>query len=153
MTQVVTTEPTRAQPVAPAVSVTMQIELAVRLPAAPDSRERVRATLTHHGIAILAASPYMEGQSRRWMLVVDDALRATVILHEAGIPCDSETVVFIESPAHSNAAMRLGTTLMGHGIGILHSYVTPADNDRLAAVFRTTDDRRALELLSTLAAR
>jgi hypothetical protein len=106
-----------------AVSITKRSELILSNLQLPGLVSRVTGLLAGHDIQVLAASPYFEGQSRQWLVVVSDGLGATTILHQAGIHFTTESVLLLVAPLRPAVVTYLGTTLTRHGIGI--EYTTP----------------------------
>lgn len=131
-----------------AITVSRQMELILPPASVPGWADRIRARLREAGIELLAASPYAEGQSRQWLVVVDDALGAIAILHEFGLACDTDSVLVVEASIAPAQVALIGAALQGEGIGIRYAYVSPNGRGRVRAVFKTTDEDRALEVLT-----
>lgn len=131
----------------PEAFISQEIELMLHPPHGAGTISYIRGLLTGHSIEILASSPYAEGRSQQWLVVVHDGERAAAVLREAGMECVTESVLLIEAPLRSSACAILGTTLMGQGIGIQYTYSTAGDS-RMTTVFKTTDGCRAFNLLA-----
>lgn len=132
----------------PTVFVSKETELMLHPPRIPCILDHIRRVLAKMGIEILASSPYSEGRSQQLLLVVHDGQQASAALHAAGIECRTEAVLLIDTPLQSNLIAVLGTTLMRHGVGIQYTYTSASNGSRIAAVFKTTDEARAFEVLT-----
>jgi hypothetical protein len=130
------------------ISVSQRTELTVQTCPAPAVIDRITALLSAHAIRLLAASPLCDNRLTTVMLVVDDGATARALLQEEGFRCVSETVLLIEAPRQIGLFARLGHQLWQEGIGICHSYVFYSERQRVCAVFKTTDDDRALAVLA-----
>lgn len=64
------------------------------------------------------------------------------------MPCETETVLVVEAPLRPAFIARLGAVLRGVGIGIQYSYISLRGQSRVTAVFKTTDETRALNTLA-----
>jgi len=129
------------------VLVSHQGELIVRTAGKAAEMNRIRAALEAGGVKVLAASPHDGSGTGRAMLVVSDVARARTALEAAGVSCTTESVLLIEGQRQLGVLALLGQLLWSRGIGICHSYVSEEGRDNMAAVFKTTDNDRAFELL------
>lgn len=130
------------------ISVTHRSELILSNPQLPGLVSRVTGMLARRGIRILASSPYSEGQSRQWLIVVSDGLGASAILHAAGIRYSVEHVLLVVAPLRPAAVHQVASVLNRHHIDIQYSYTSPVNGQQLAVVFMTTDNHRALSILA-----
>jgi hypothetical protein len=132
----------------PDVHVSEETELVLYPPRVVGVLNHVRTLLAERGIEVLATSPYTEGQSQQLLLVVHDGHRASAILHDAGIHCHTESVLLVQAPLRMDLIPILGSMLRSVGVGIQHTFFSSSDPQRMAGVFKTTDESRALEVLT-----
>ncbi len=64
-----------------------------------------------------------------------------------GLPCKANPVVLVREADNVGAAARLGGLLHRAGIEILYSYASSSGGNEFWAVFKTTNDEQAIQLL------
>ncbi|MCG3150102.1 MAG: hypothetical protein PCFJNLEI_03573 [Verrucomicrobiae bacterium] len=125
-----------------------EIELAVRLGNEAGALGRVLALVAQHGVNILAYCAYSERREGVLLLVTDNPLTAKIALQDAGYDCRANSVVLVGATDQVGGAALLGARLGHAGIDILYSYASSAGGDQFFAVFKTSDDQRALDILA-----
>jgi hypothetical protein len=127
-----------------------EVEITVRFKRGPGVLEKLLAVLADKGIGVLAQTTY---PSRDWVLVLlitDDLRRTQSVLEESAFEYGSDSVVLVDVPGRSSFVAQAGMQLRMAGIGILYSYVSDAQLGRIVAVFKTTDDDRAVRVLQNV---
>jgi hypothetical protein len=131
-----------------------EIELAIRLGAEPGALGRVLSTVANQNVNVLAYCCYYDRDEAVVLLVTEDAWRAKAALEAAGFSCRANSVVVAGATDQVGGAASLGTKLGHAGIDILYSYASSSGSAQFYAVFKTSDDQRALSVLdSAVAAR
>jgi len=126
---------------------TKQIEITVPAANGPAALGHLMAVVTSCGTEVLAACSYWGRDGAVVMLVTEKALRARHALEAAGFRCQSTPIVLVETPDKPGLAARLGRKLLSSGIDILYSYTFRSQRGQSYAVFRTSDDDRAIYTL------
>ena len=124
-----------------------QIEITVRTASQPAILGRLMATSVSCGSEVLAACSYWDGAATVVRLVTQDAQRTANALRAAGFECKSNPIVLVEIPDKPGLTAAIGARLTGAGIRILYSYSLQSEGGRTRAVFKTTDDDRAIYML------
>lgn len=130
------------------VFISKETELVLHPPRVRGIYDHIRSLLKDQGIEILAVSPYSETQSHQLLLVVHEGERARAALLRAGIHCQSGDVLLIRAPWRMDLFPLIGERLRAAGIRIQYTYLSMANNDQMAGVFKTSDEYRALETLT-----
>jgi hypothetical protein len=130
-----------------------EVELAVRLGNRPGALGKVLSTVADAGTNILAYCCYSDRDEGVVLLVTENSLRAKDALEAAGFHCRANTVVVVGATDQVGGAALLGARLGFAGVHILYSYASSADAEHFCAVFKTSDDRRAIAVLDPVAAR
>jgi hypothetical protein len=127
--------------------VTLETELAVRL--RPEGLEMAHliATVGAARVETLASCSYHEHDRAVMLLITSDPLKTTEWLRAANFPVKATDVVLVRAAYEPALAMRLGQRLRAAGIEVLCSYVSCTEGHRAYAVFKTTDNNRAVSVL------
>lgn len=126
--------------------ITRQTEVIVRLDQNSAPLPTVLASLRATGAQVLAYNLCANRWGSALMFVTDDKAKACAALQASGLNYKTDTVLLVECEQHQALVAQLGSRLLRAGIGVLYSYFS-TDNGRLCAVFKTTDDERALNHL------
>ena len=124
-----------------------EIELAVRVGNKPAALGEVLASIASHGVNVLAYCTYSDGDDLTVLLITDNAFTAKEALQAAGLSCKANSVVLVGASDEIGAAARIGMHLGVAGVEILYSYASSSGGDQFVAVFKTTDDERAIQAL------
>ena len=124
-----------------------EVELAVRVGNRPAALGGVLASVARHGVNVLAYCTYSDGDDLIVLLITDNALAAKEALQTAGFPCKANSVVLVGASDEVGAAARIGMHLGMAGVEILYSYASSSGGDQFVAVFKTTNDERAIQAL------
>lgn len=124
-----------------------EVELAVRVGNGPAALGGVLAAVANHGINVLAYCTYSDGDDLIVLLITDNAFAAKEALQAAGFSCKANSVVLVGASDEVGAAARIGMHLGMAGIEILYSYASSSGGDQFVAVFKTTNDERAIQAL------
>jgi hypothetical protein len=103
-------------------------------------------------INILAYCCYSERDEGVILLVTENPLGAKRALEAAGFHCRANSVVVVGATDQVGGAALLGARLGYAGIGIFYSYASSSGSSHFSAVFKTSNDQRALEILDRAAA-
>ncbi|HUI05996.1 MAG TPA: hypothetical protein VL486_03210 [Verrucomicrobiae bacterium] len=128
-------------------SVCEQIEIIVRLNSEAASVSRVMVAATTPNVEILACCFSWQGDGAVVRLVTEAPERTVQALVHDGFECETETILLIGPLKRPGATARIGNRLAAAGIGILHSYVSWSERTEAFAIFKTTDENRALRVL------
>ena len=83
------------------------------------------------------------------LLVADDALAAKAAVTDAGLNCSAHSVVLVSA---KDCAGTTPAALLNHlcnaRIDIWYAYVVAMKPAKLCAIYKTVDDRRALQVLA-----
>jgi hypothetical protein len=129
-----------------------EVELAVRLGNRPGALRRVLSIVAKAKVNILAYCSYCDRQETVVLLVTDNALVAKRELESAGFTCRANSVVVVGASDQVGGAALLGARLGHAGIDILYSYTSSAGPTQFYAVFKTSDDQRAITVLESSSA-
>jgi hypothetical protein len=129
-----------------------EVELAVRLGNEPGALGRVLSVVATENVEVLAYCSYSDRQETVVLLVTDNALMAKRALESAGFLCRANSVVVVGATDQVGGAALLGARLGYAGISILYSYASSAGTSQFSAVFKTSDDQRAIAVLDGAAA-
>jgi hypothetical protein len=124
-----------------------EVEIAVRVDNRPAAVQEVLSTLTCRGLKVRAYCTYTERDDLVILLVTDDALIAKDALQCAGFSCKANSVVLVGASHELGSAAIIGAHLGISGVEILYSYASWLGGDQSIAVFKTTDDERAIQAL------
>jgi len=124
-----------------------EVELAVRADNNPEALGKVLAAVAARGVNVLAYCTYAERDDLVILLVTDNALAAKDGLQRAGLTCKANSIVLVGATDEVGAAARIGRHLGTSGVQILYSYASSSASEHFVAVFKTSDDDRAIEAL------
>lgn len=135
----------------PRLQTTIQVQRRTQLILRCEIKQRSLALLLNGaslpGLKVLACCALYDCQGTTWLLVVDDDQLGRETLAAARLPHRTESVLLVEVAPRSGAATRLSRHLAAAKIDVVYSYAAPAVDDRLTAVFKTTDDEYAMRVL------
>ena len=126
-----------------------EVELAIRLGNEPGELGRALSVVAAESINLLAYCSYTERDDTVVLLVTDNALQSKRALEAAGFSCRANSVVVVGATDQVGGAAMLGARLGYAGINILYSYASLAGSTQFYAVFKTSDDQRAIALLDS----
>ena len=126
-----------------------QLELAVH--ARDESRPLTDALeiLATREIDVIAHSLYADWDGMVLLVVTEDAPRAKRALEATGFTCETNPVILVEAREEVGAVAFLGAQLYRAGIPIQYSHMATSSDDMYFAVFKTSDDERALRALES----
>jgi hypothetical protein len=124
-----------------------QIEVVVHLNNESASVGEVMVVATSPNVAVLASSFYWSRDGAVVRLVTEDPQKTEQALAAAGFPCATASVLLVGLQQQPGVAAGIGVQLAAAGIAIRYSYVSWTDHNEAFAVFKTTDDDRALRLV------
>ena len=124
-----------------------EVELAVRVGNKPVAAQHVLSILKARGLNILAFCTYTERDDLVILLITDNPLMAKDALQSAGFSCKANSVVVVGAPGELGSTASMGAHLGLAGVEILYSYTSRSGEDQSVAVFKTTDDERAIQIL------
>ena len=127
-----------------------EVELAIRLGNDPGALGRVLALVAQQGVNVLAYCAYTDRREGVLLLVTDNPLTAKNTIQDAGFTCRANSVVLVGAGDQVGGAALIGARLGHAGIDILYSYASSAGANHFFAVFKTSDDQRALTLLDVV---
>jgi hypothetical protein len=128
-----------------------ETEIVVHLKNEPASIGEVTVAATSPNVEILASCFYWQRNGAVVRLVSEDPARTAQALARAGFQYQTDSVLLIGLQERPGIAARTGLLLATAGIAVSYSYVSRTDRHKAFAVFKTTDDDRALRLLQTTA--
>jgi hypothetical protein len=124
-----------------------EVELAVRVGNEPDALGRVLGVIAARGVNVQAYCTYSELADLVILVVTDNALMAKDALQRDGLACKANSVVLVGASDEVGSAARIGAHLGMAGVEILYSYASSSGGNQFVAVFKTTDDERAIHTL------
>lgn len=128
-----------------------EVELAVRLGNEPGALGKVLSVVASVNVNVLAYCSYSDRNETVVLLVTDNALLAKRSIETAGHSCRANSVVVVGATDQVGGAALLGARLGHAGIDILYSYASLAGESQFCAVFKTSDDQRAIHVLDSVA--
>lgn len=126
-----------------------EFELSVRVRNQPGVVGKVLTKIAEAGVNIVAFCTYHTQDDLVMLLVTDDPHLARASLEQAGFACTIQPVVIVGGEDHVGAVAQLGALLGDAGIQILYSYASSAGQGRFIAVFKTSNDARAIQVLES----
>jgi hypothetical protein len=124
-----------------------EVEISVRVGNSPAAVQQVLSILAAHGLNVLAYCTYTERDDLVVLLVTTNALLAKDALQDAGFSCKANSVVLVGAAHELGSTAIIGAHLGLSGVEILYSYSSRLGSDQSIAVFKTTDDERAIQAL------
>ena len=124
-----------------------EVEIAVRVGNRPGALGEALAAIAARGVNVLAHCSYSDRDDLMILLITDNALKAMDSLRAAGFSCRANSVVLVGASDEVGAAARIGAHLGMAGVEILYSYASSSGSEQFVAVFKTTNDERAIQAL------
>jgi hypothetical protein len=124
-----------------------EVELSVRVGNKPGALGQVLAAIAARHVNVLAYCTYSDRDELVVLLVTDDAFNAKQALQASGFSCKANSVVLVGAADEVGTAARIGAHLGWAGVEILYSYASSSGGNQFCAVFKTTDDERAIVTL------
>ena len=134
---------------APSFTVRRVVESIVRIPKGQGTVAEVLKTLGAAGVGVLAHCSYSDTFATTLLLVVEDDALARQVIDDLGLKSNSESVVVVEMNRRLGLAAQIGAWLTSAQIHIVYSYVNWRRDEGMFAVFKTTDDHQALQVLES----
>ena len=128
-------------------SIHKQVEIVVHLNNEPASVGKVMVAATTPNVEIFASCFCWQRDGAVVRLVTEDARKTAQALAAAGFQYETDSVLLIGLRESPGVAAQAGLLLSAAGITVSHSYVSWTDHHEAFAVFKTTDDDRALRVL------
>lgn len=124
-----------------------EVEIAVRVGNRPAALGEALAAVAARDVNVLAYCSYSDRDDLMILLITDNALKAMDSLRAAGFSCKANSVVLVGASDEVGAAARIGAHLGMAGVEILYSYASSSGGEQFVAVFKTTNDERAIQAL------
>lgn len=124
-----------------------EVEISVRVGNKPAAVQEVLSILAARSLNVLAYCTYTERDDLVILLVTDNALVAKDALQNGGFSCKANSVVLVGAAHELGSTAIIGAHLGLSGVEILYSYSSQLSGDQSIAVFKTTDDERAIQAL------
>jgi hypothetical protein len=124
-----------------------QVEIILHLNNEPASVGKVMVAATTPNVEILASCFYWQRDGAVVRLVSEDARKTAQALAAAGFQYQTDSVLLIGLHELPGVAAQAGLLLATAGIAVSYSYVSWTNHHEVFAVFKTTDDDRALKVL------
>jgi len=126
-----------------------ETEISVRIGEEPHKASATTVIARYTDIEVFTMRSYCNRDGVVLLLVTTDAVKTSHVLRVAGFQCDVSPVVLIGPINRSGWAAPVGAELADAGIEVLYSYTSHKDRDRHYLVFKTSDDDRAIRVLTT----
>jgi len=124
-----------------------ETELQVITPNEPGILGRVLGTLANAGVNLKALCAFSEKKRGKFLLVTSDNKKAERALKALGYQVKSNNVVLVKIDDRIGAGAEVGTLLGNAVIDIDYCYGTSSGLGQVLLVFKTNDNKRALETL------
>jgi hypothetical protein len=124
-----------------------EVEIGVRVRNTPAALQDVLSMLASNGLEVLAHCTYTEQDDLMILLVTNDALTTKDALQSFGLSCKANSVVVVGAPHELGSTAIIGAHLGSSGVEILYSYASWLGGGQSIAVFKTSDDERAIQAL------
>jgi hypothetical protein len=122
-------------------------ELHVITPNEPGILGRVLGTLANAGVNLKALNAYSEGKKGVFLLVTSDNKKAQKCLKILGYEVSTNQVVTILVQDRIGAGSEIGALLGNAVIDVDYCYGSSAGVGKVLLVFKTSDDKKAVETL------
>lgn len=122
-------------------------EIVIHLNNEPASISKAAVVATTPNVEILASCLYWQPDGAVLRLVSEDPTKTAQALARAAFRCQSDSVLLMGLNEIPGASARTTLLLATAGIAVCSWYVSLSDRHEELAVFKTTDDNRALRLL------
>ena len=126
-----------------------ETEISVLIGHEPPEASATAVIALHPDIEVLTMRSYCNRDGVVLLLVTTNAVKTTRVLKAAGFQCQINPVILIGPINRLAWVDQIGVELANAGIEVLYSYTSQRDCDRHYLVFRTSDDDRAIEALTT----
>ncbi len=123
------------------------IELQVTTPNEPGILGRVLGTLAHAGVNLKSLMAYAEEDKGYFMLITSDNRKAEKALKTLGYKVKAHKVIIVEIGDRIGAGAEIGALLGNAAVDIEYCYGTSAGLGRALLVFKTNNQKKALETL------
>lgn len=127
--------------------VKIENELHVITPNEPGILGRVLGTLANAGVNLRALNVYSEGRKGIFLMVTSDNAKAQKFLKLLGYEVKSNPVVTVLAEDRIGAGSEIGALLGNAVIDVNYSYGSSAGVGKVLLVFKTSDDKKAVETL------
>lgn len=127
--------------------VKLENELHVITPNEPGILGRVLGTLANAGVNLRALNVYSEGRKGIFLMVTSDNAKAQKFLKLLGYEVKSNPVVTVLAEDRIGAGSEIGALLGNAVIDVNYSYGSSAGVGKVLLVFKTSDDKKAVETL------
>ena len=128
-------------------NVTEETELHVITPNEPGIFGRVLGTMANAGINVRAVCAYSEEKVGHFLLITADNAKAERALKALGYKVRSTKVITVQITDRIGAGAEIGALLGNAIIDIDYCYGTSAGGGMTLLVFKTSNNKRALETL------
>lgn len=122
-------------------------ELSVTTPNEPGILGRVLGTLANAGVNLKALNVYSEGAKGFFLLVTSDNKKAQKCLKILGFDVKSSPVVTVLIEDRIGAGAEVGALLGNAIIDVEYCYGSSAGTGKAFLVFKTSDNKKAVETL------
>lgn len=122
-------------------------ELHVITPNEPGILGRVLGTLANAGVNLKALNAYSDGKKGVFLLVTSDNKKAQKCLKILGYEVSSNQVVTVLIEDRIGAGSEIGALLGNAVIDVDYCYGSSAGVGKVLLVFKTSDDKKAVETL------
>lgn len=123
------------------------IELHVITPNEPGIFGRVLGTMANAGINLRGVCAYSEEKVGHFLLITADNAKAEVALKTLGYKVKSTKVITVQISDRIGAGAEIGALLGNAVVDIDYCYGTSAGDGMTLLVFKTSNNKRALETL------
>ena len=129
-------------------NVKQETEIQVITPNEPGILGRVLGTLANAGVNLKALRAHSEKKKGIFLLITSDNRKAEKCLKELGYTVKTSEVVTVQIDDRIGAGAEVGALLGNAVIDIDYCYGTSSGTGKALLVFRTNDNKRAVETLS-----
>jgi hypothetical protein len=126
-----------------------ETEIAVLVGHEPAGASATAVIAKYPDIEVFTMRSYCNHDGIVLLLVTTNATKTSHVLKAAGFHCQVEHVVLIGPLNRSGWTVPLNIELAEVGIEVLHSYTSHRERHRHYLVFRTSDNDRAIQVLTT----
>lgn len=128
--------------------VNQETELQVLTPDEPGILGRVLGTLANAGVNLRAVRVHSEKKKGIFLLVTSDNKKAEEALRSLGYKVKTNSVVVVVIDDRIGAGAEIGALLGNAAIDIEYCYGTSAGEGKALLVFKTNNNKKAVETLS-----
>jgi hypothetical protein len=126
-----------------------ETEIAVLVGHEPEGPSATEVIAKYSDIEVFTMRSYCNHDGIVLLLVTTNAVKTSHVLKVAGFQCQVNHVILIGPLNRTGWAVPLGVELAEVGIEVLQSYTSHRQRDRHYLVFKTSDDDRAIQVLTT----